>query len=95
MDDIKFEKISPIDPISCIGDIYSLSDFLEMVIDTNIMKSDGIIGCVVVDDFETNIVIADWMYYKTMMPDRVDMKLYQLLFIQQAGHDVKIEWCNK
>jgi hypothetical protein len=88
---IVFEKGKRFRYSDYTGDVLSLLDFIGMVMEESIIPSDGIIGDVIVDGHETNIVIPDW-WGLGIRDNDVKLKLFQLDLIDG---DVEIGWCNK
>ena len=72
-----------------IGDVFSLSEFIEMTEDHSIIDDDGCIGCVLVDGRATTINVLDW---DGCYGANWDMTLEELKDINGV---VEIEWCNK
>jgi hypothetical protein len=80
-----------------IGDIYSLWEFLDMASSGSIMPSDGCIGCIMIDGYDTDLFNPIWMIDWVGNKNIITMKdLCDYAFETGILYaNVQIRWCNK
>jgi len=89
---------NPLSGKKLIGELYFITDFIEMVKNRSIMASDGVIGHVIIGEEITDLIVLRWSFLSEIdYPEkRTEVTLSALLnYFIDTGTPVKIEWCNK
>ena len=80
-----------------LGDIFTLWEFLDQVWRGNLIPSDGCIGSIIIDGYDTDLFDREWMTDWGRNGNFVTLKeLTEYVF--EHGYrtmDVRIRWCNK
>jgi hypothetical protein len=90
----EIKLLHKLDYNSYIGDIYALEEFIECYEEGSILPCDGCIGSVILNGYETNIIIDGWNMLLRSKDEDIRYAS-DIASLRRIPGTKQIRWCNK